>query len=46
MTRLALKDELLDAQLLRAAGSALYGGADPGECLAAATKVDERNLDS
>jgi alpha-beta hydrolase superfamily lysophospholipase len=46
MTRLALKDELLDAQLLRAAGSALYGGADLGECLAAAKKVDERNLDS
>ena len=33
MTHLALKDELLDAQTLRAAGMAPYGGADLGECL-------------
>ena len=36
MTRLAVKDALLDAQLLRTAGSAPYGGADLGECVAAA----------
>ena len=36
MTRVALKDELLDAQLLRAVGASPYGGSDVGECLAAA----------
>jgi hypothetical protein len=46
MTRLALKDELLDAQLWRVAGSAVYGGADLGECLAAAARIDERRLES
>jgi hypothetical protein len=30
MTRLAVKDALLDAQLLRTAGSAPYDGADQG----------------
>jgi len=39
MTRLLLKDALLDAQLLRVAGSAPYGGADLGECLATAARV-------
>jgi len=34
MTRLVLKDPLLDFQVLRAAGSAPYGGADSGECVA------------
>ena len=33
VTHLALKDELLDAQLLRTVGTAPYGGADVGECL-------------
>jgi hypothetical protein len=31
VTRMILKDELLDAQLLRTAGTAPYGGADVGE---------------
>lgn len=46
MTRLLLKDELLDAQLLRAVGSAPYGGADVGECLATAARVDGTDLTS
>jgi alpha-beta hydrolase superfamily lysophospholipase len=36
----ALKDELLDAQLLRTLGSASAGGADIGECLATAARID------
>jgi hypothetical protein len=39
VTRFAVKDELLDAQVLRTAGAALYGGADIGECLATARQV-------
>ena len=46
MARLALKDELLDAQLLRAVGAALYGGADVGECLSTAGRVRGNDLDS
>jgi len=46
VTRLALKDELLDAQTLRAAGTAPYGGADIGECLAAAAAVRGTDLTS
>jgi acetyl esterase/lipase len=46
VTRLGLKDELLDAQLLRTVGAAAYGGADIGECLAAAAKVEGTNLGS
>jgi alpha-beta hydrolase superfamily lysophospholipase len=46
VTRLLLKDELLDAQLVRAVGAAGYGGADLGECLATARRIDERDLDS
>ena len=46
MTRLLLKDELLDAQLLRAVGSSPYDGADVGECLATGRRIDEGNLDS
>jgi pimeloyl-ACP methyl ester carboxylesterase len=46
MTHLALKDELLDAQLLRTAGSTCYGGADLGECLAAAGRVQGNSLDT
>jgi alpha-beta hydrolase superfamily lysophospholipase len=41
-----LKDDLLDAQLVRAVGAAGYGGADLGECLATARRIDERDLDS
>src|SRR5689334_14104002 len=44
-TRLALDDELLDAQLLRTVGAAPYGGADVGECLAAARTVRGTDLD-
>ena len=46
MSRLFLKNELLDAQLLRAVGTAGSGGADLGECLATAQRIDERDLDS
>ena len=46
MGRLALKDELLDAQVLRAVGAALYGGADIGECLSTAGRVRGNDLDS
>lgn len=46
MTRLVLKDPLLDFQVLRAAGSAPYGGADIGECLATARRVKPGELDS
>jgi alpha-beta hydrolase superfamily lysophospholipase len=46
VTRLLLKDELLDAQLVRAVGAAGYGGADLGECLATAGRVDEQDLGS
>lgn len=46
MSRLALKDELFDAQLLRAAGAASYGGADLGECMEAARQVKGTDLDS
>ncbi len=46
MTHLALKDELLDAQLLRTVGSAPYGGADVGECLSTAARIKGADLDS
>jgi pimeloyl-ACP methyl ester carboxylesterase len=46
VTHLLLKDELLDAQLLRTVGTAPYGGADVGECLATAARVDGTNLTS
>jgi alpha-beta hydrolase superfamily lysophospholipase len=36
----ALKDELLDAQLLRTLGTAGAGGADIGECLGTAAQID------
>ncbi len=44
--RLGLKDDLLDAQALRALGAAPYGGADIGECLKAAREVEGTDLDS
>ncbi len=46
MTRVALKDELLDAQLLRTVGASLYGGSDVGECLSTARRVRGADLDS
>jgi hypothetical protein len=39
VTRVALKDELLDAQLLRAVGASPYGGSDVGECLGLSGEV-------
>ena len=41
-----MKDELFEAQLLRAIGYAPYGGADAGECLAVAGQVAGTDLDS
>jgi alpha-beta hydrolase superfamily lysophospholipase len=46
VTRFAVKDELLDAQVLRTAGAAPYGGADIGECLATARQVKGTDLGS
>jgi alpha-beta hydrolase superfamily lysophospholipase len=45
VTHLVLKDELLDAQTLRAVAAAQYGGADIGECLATARRVRGTDLD-
>jgi hypothetical protein len=45
MARL-MKDELFEAQLLRAIGYAPYGGADAGECLASARAVSGTDLTS
>jgi pimeloyl-ACP methyl ester carboxylesterase len=41
-----MRDELFEAQLLRAIGYAPYGGADTGECLAAAAEVRGTDLTS
>jgi hypothetical protein len=46
VTHFAVKDELLDAQTLRATGVAPYGGADIGECLTTATAVRGKDLTS
>ena len=46
MAEVAFKDELLDAQFVRTVGTAPYGGADIGECLAAAAQVDGLDLGS
>lgn len=40
---LVIADDLLDGQLLRVLGSAPYGGADIGECVATARLVDLKN---
>jgi pimeloyl-ACP methyl ester carboxylesterase len=40
---LVIQDELLDGQLLRVLGSAPYGGADIGECVATARLIDLKN---
>jgi pimeloyl-ACP methyl ester carboxylesterase len=45
MARL-MRDELFEAQLLRTMGYAPYGGADAGECLAAAAAVSGTDLTS
>lgn len=44
--RLAVDDDLLDGQVLRLVGSAVHGGADVQEVLAAARTVDPTNLDT
>ena len=41
-----MKDELFEAQLLRAMGYAPYGGADAGECLAVAGRIAGTDLDA
>jgi pimeloyl-ACP methyl ester carboxylesterase len=41
-----MKDELFEAQLLRALGYAPYGGADAGECLAVAGQIVGTDLDA
>jgi hypothetical protein len=41
-----MKDELFEAQLLRAMGYAPYGGADAGECLVVAGQITGTSLDS
>lgn len=41
-----MKDELFQAQLLRAMGYAPYGGADAGECLAVAGRIAGTDLDA
>lgn len=46
MTARLMKDELFEAQLLRAIGYAPYGGADAGECLAVAGLITGTSLDS
>jgi alpha-beta hydrolase superfamily lysophospholipase len=46
MTHLMLKDELLDAQLLRVVGVAAHGGSDVGECLETAKRISGTDLDS
>jgi pimeloyl-ACP methyl ester carboxylesterase len=40
------KDELFDAQLLRALSHAYYGGADIGECLTTAQRIRETDAES
>jgi pimeloyl-ACP methyl ester carboxylesterase len=44
--RLLFRDPLFDAQLLRTIGHSCYGGADVGECLAAARQISEKNCES
>ncbi len=46
MTARLMKDELFEAQLLRAIGYAPYGGADAAECLAVAGLITGTSLDS
>jgi pimeloyl-ACP methyl ester carboxylesterase len=46
VTQVGIKDELLNAQTLRAIGVAPYGGGDVGECLATVARVDGTKLTS
>ena len=41
-----IKDDLFDAQLVRAIGYAPYGGADFGECAATASRITGTDLGS
>lgn len=44
--KIYFKDELFDAQFLRALSAIYYGGADIGECFATAQRIKETNLES
>ncbi|WP_291041542.1 hypothetical protein [Herbiconiux sp.] len=46
MSSFAVKDELLDAQTLRAAAAAPFGGADVFETIAVARRVKGTDFDS
>ncbi|MCS5499248.1 alpha/beta fold hydrolase [Cnuibacter physcomitrellae] len=46
MSEFAVKDDLLDAQTLRAASAAIFGGADIVECVQIAQRVTGTDLDS
>ena len=46
MSEFAVKDDLLDAQTLRAASAAIFGGADIIECVQIARRVKGTDLDS
>jgi pimeloyl-ACP methyl ester carboxylesterase len=46
VTQVGVKDELLNAQTLRAIGVAPYGGGDVAECLATVSRVDQTDLSS
>src|SRR5580704_5110773 len=46
MVPCAFRDDLFDAQWLRTAGHASSGGADLGECFAAARRIRERDAES
>ncbi len=43
---IVFKDELLDSQWLRAVGHSSAGGAEIGECLAAAERIREADAES
>jgi len=46
MMKVCFADELFDAQLLRALNGVYYGGADVGECFAAAQRIAEGSPES
>ncbi len=44
--KLVFKDQAFSYQLLRTVGHSVYGGADIGECLATANRIEEGDLES
>jgi hypothetical protein len=44
--KLVFTDQSFSYQLLRTIGHSVYGGADIGECLATAARIEEGNLES